>query len=129
MIGDWIDTGDTYRRDERGYYYVVDRTKDMVKSGGEWISSIELENIAMAHPAIMEAAIVARADERWGERPVLVAVLKPDATLTREDMRAHYESRTSKWCVPDDLVIVGELPHTATGKLSKKTIRRMIGAD
>jgi fatty-acyl-CoA synthase len=122
----WFNTDDVVTMDPDGFVKIVDRTKDMVKSGGEWISSIELENIAMAHPAIMEAAIVARADERWGERPVLVAVLKPDATFTREDMRAHYESRTSKWCVPDDLVIVDELPHTATGKLSKKTIRRLI---
>lgn len=123
----WFNTDDVVTMDADGFVKIVDRTKDMVKSGGEWISSIELENIAMAHPAIMEAAIVARADERWGERPVLVAVLKAGATLTREDMRAHYESRTSKWCVPDDLVIVDELPHTATGKLSKKTIRGLIG--
>ncbi|MGN6579465.1 MAG: long-chain-fatty-acid--CoA ligase [Bordetella sp.] len=122
----WFNTDDVVTMDADGFVKIVDRTKDMVKSGGEWISSIELENIAMAHPAVKEAAIVARADERWGERPVLVAVLKPDATLTREDMRAHYESRTSKWCVPDDLVIVDELPHTATGKLSKKTIRQLI---
>ncbi len=125
----WFNTDDVITMDADGFVKIVDRTKDMVKSGGEWISSIELENIAMAHPAIMEAAIVARADARWGERPVLVAVLKPGASFTHEDMRAHYESRTSKWCVPDDLVIVDELPHTATGKLSKKTIRRLIEAD
>ncbi|WP_019936599.1 long-chain-fatty-acid--CoA ligase [Bordetella sp. FB-8] len=125
----WFSTDDVVTMDPDGFVRIVDRTKDMVKSGGEWISSIELENIAMAHPAIMEAAIVARADARWGERPVLVAVLKPNARFTPEDMRAHYESRTSKWCVPDDLVIVDELPHTATGKLSKKTLRRLIEAD
>jgi fatty-acyl-CoA synthase len=98
----------------------------MVKSGGEWISSIDLENIAQAHPAIQEAAVVARPDSRWGERPVLVAVLKPGATFNRADMRAHYEGKTSKWCVPDDVIIVDELRHTAAGKLSKKDIRRIV---
>jgi len=122
----WFDTGDVVTMDGEGFIQIVDRTKDVVKSGGEWISSIELENIAQAHPAIQEAAIVARPDPRWGERPVLVAVLKPGATFTRADMRAHYEGKTSKWCVPDDVVVLTELPHTATGKLSKKAIRQII---
>ncbi|MFG1318645.1 long-chain-fatty-acid--CoA ligase [Xanthobacter autotrophicus] len=122
----WFDTGDVVTMDQEGFIQIVDRTKDVVKSGGEWISSIELENIAQAHPAIQEAAIVARPDARWGERPVLVAVLKPGATFSRADMRAHYEGKISKWCMPDDVVIVTELPHTATGKLSKKAIREII---
>ncbi|MDI4663046.1 long-chain-fatty-acid--CoA ligase [Xanthobacter autotrophicus] len=122
----WFDTGDVVTMDQEGFIQIVDRTKDVVKSGGEWISSIDLENIAQAHPAIQEAAIVARPDTRWGERPVLVAVLKPGATFSRADMRAHYEGKISKWCMPDDVVIVAELPHTATGKLSKKAIRELI---
>ncbi|MFG1293591.1 long-chain-fatty-acid--CoA ligase [Xanthobacter versatilis] len=122
----WFDTGDVVTMDQEGFIQIVDRTKDVVKSGGEWISSIDLENIAQAHPAIQEAAIVARPDARWGERPVLVAVLKPGATFSRADMRAHYEGKISKWCMPDDVLIVPELPHTATGKLSKKAIREII---
>ena len=122
----WFDTGDVVTMDAEGFIQIVDRTKDVVKSGGEWISSIDLENIAQAHPAIQEAAIVARPDTRWGERPVLVVVLKPGATFTRQDMRAHYEGKTSKWCVPDDVIVLDELPHTATGKLSKKTIREIL---
>ncbi|AJA11747.1 MAG: long-chain fatty acid--CoA ligase [Hyphomonas sp.] len=125
----WFDTGDVVTIDKDGFIQIVDRTKDVVKSGGEWISSIDLENIAQAHPAIKEAAIVARPDTRWGERPVLVAVLKPGAEFSRAEMRAHYKGKTSKWCVPDDLIIVDELPHTATGKLSKKDIRQIVLED
>ncbi|WP_234049989.1 MULTISPECIES: long-chain-fatty-acid--CoA ligase [unclassified Xanthobacter] len=122
----WFNTGDVVTQDEDGFIQIVDRTKDVVKSGGEWISSIELENIAQAHPAIQEAAIVAKPDARWGERPVLVVVLKPGASFTRADMRAHYEGKIAKWTIPDDVVIVPELPHTATGKLSKKAVRQII---
>ncbi|WP_454916967.1 long-chain-fatty-acid--CoA ligase [Xanthobacter sediminis] len=122
----WFNTGDVVTQDQDGFIQIVDRTKDVVKSGGEWISSIDLENIAQAHPAIQEAAIVAKPDARWGERPVLVAVLKAGATFTRADMRAHYEGKISKWSIPDDVVIVPELPHTATGKLSKKAVRAII---
>ncbi|WP_234730252.1 long-chain-fatty-acid--CoA ligase [Acidocella facilis] len=122
----WFNTGDVVTIDKDGFIQIVDRTKDVVKSGGEWISSIDLENIAQAHPDIQEAAIVARPDTRWGERPVLVAVLKPGAIFSRADMRAHYEGKVSKWCVPDDVVIVSELPHTSTGKLSKKDIRQIV---
>ncbi|MFG1480941.1 long-chain-fatty-acid--CoA ligase [Xanthobacter sp. V4C-4] len=122
----WFNTGDVVTQDADGFIQIVDRTKDVVKSGGEWISSIDLENIAQAHPAIQEAAIVAKPDARWGERPVLVAVLKPGATFSRADMRAHYEGKISKWSIPDDVVVVPELPHTATGKLSKKAVRAII---
>ncbi|MFG1260479.1 MULTISPECIES: long-chain-fatty-acid--CoA ligase [Xanthobacter] len=122
----WFNTGDVVTQDADGFIQIVDRTKDVVKSGGEWISSIDLENIAQAHPAIQEAAIVAKPDTRWGERPVLVAVLKPGTSFTRADMCAHYEGKISKWSIPDDVVIVSELPHTATGKLSKKAIRQIV---
>jgi acyl-CoA synthetase (AMP-forming)/AMP-acid ligase II len=121
----WFDTADVVTMDADGYVQIVDRTKDVIKSGGEWISSIELENIAVAHPAIREAAVVARPDARWGERPLLVAVLQPGSALDRDAMVAHYTGRVAKWCIPDDIVIAPELPHTATGKLLKSRIREL----
>lgn len=122
----WFDTGDVATMDADGFIQIVDRTKDAVKSGGEWISSIELENIAQSHPAIKEAAVVAKPDERWGERPVLVVQLQPDAHFSRQDMVALYTGKIAKWSIPDDLLIVEELPHTATGKLLKTAIREMV---
>ncbi|MFT3789948.1 MAG: 3-(methylthio)propionyl-CoA ligase [Rudaea sp.] len=124
--GGWFETGDVVTMDEDGFVRIVDRTKDVVKSGGEWISSIELENIAQAHPAIREAAVVAVADARWGERPVLVAVLKPGQAFGRQDMLDLYAGKVSKWSIPDDVIVVDELPHTATGKLLKTEIRRIV---
>jgi acyl-CoA synthetase (AMP-forming)/AMP-acid ligase II len=125
LPGDRIDTGDVITMDADGYVQIVDRTKDVIKSGGEWISSIELEKIAVAHPAIREAAVVARPDARWGERPLLVVVLQPDSTFDRDAMAAHYTGKVAKWSIPDDLVIAPELPHTATGKLLKSRIREL----
>lgn len=122
----WFNTGDVVTMDADGFVQIVDRTKDVVKSGGEWISSIELENIAQSHPAIKEAAVVARPDIRWGERPVLVVQLKPGAGFSLDDMQEHFKGRISKWSVPDDVIIVDELPHTATGKLLKTAIRQMV---
>ena len=122
----WFHTGDVVNVDEDGFFKIVDRTKDVIKSGGEWISSIELENLAQAHPAIKEAAVVSRPHEKWSERPVLVAVLKPNATFSREDMMAHYEGKIAKWSIPDDVLIVEQLPHTATGKLLKTEIRKLV---
>ncbi len=109
--------------DPDGFVQIVDRTKDVIKSGGEWISSIELENIALSHPAVQEAAVVARPDPRWGERPLLVAALRAGADVSRQDLLAHYAGRVARWCVPDDVVFVNNLPHTATGKLLKALIR------
>lgn len=122
----WFNTGDVATMDEDGFVQIVDRAKDVVKSGGEWISSIELENIAQAHPAIREAAVVARPDARWGERPVLVVVLKPGQRFTQGDMVELYKGRISKWSIPDDVIVVDELPHTATGKLLKSAIRVIV---
>lgn len=122
----WFDTGDVVTMDGDGYVQVVDRTKDVVKSGGEWISSIELENIAQGHPAIQEAAVTAKADPRWGERPVLVVQLRPQATFSHEDMQRLYKDKVSKWSMPDDLIVVESLPHTATGKLLKSEIRKFV---
>ncbi|HUA51309.1 MAG TPA: long-chain-fatty-acid--CoA ligase [Candidatus Sulfotelmatobacter sp.] len=121
----WFDTGDVVTMDRDGFIQIVDRSKDVIKSGGEWISSIELENIAVAHPAVREAAVVARLDKRWGERPLLIAVLEPGAAFDRDAMVAHYTGKVAKWCIPDDVVIAPELPHTATGKLLKARIREL----
>jgi len=121
----WFDTGDVATIDADGFVKIVDRTKDVIKSGGEWISSIDLENIAVAHPAVREAAAIARPDEKWGERPVIVAVLKPGATATAEEIRAFFRGKVGKWCEPDEVIIVENLPHTATGKLLKTELRRL----
>ncbi|MBP2228700.1 fatty-acyl-CoA synthase [Azospirillum agricola] len=122
----WFETGDVVTMDGDGYVQIVDRTKDVIKSGGEWISSIDLENIAVGHPAVQEAAAVAIPDEKWGERPMLVVVVKEGASLTREELLAVFEGKVAKWCIPDDVRFVEALPHTATGKLLKSTIREMV---
>ena len=122
----WFDTGDVVTMDADGFVQIVDRTKDVVKSGGEWISSIELENIAQSHPAIKEAAVVAKPDERWGERPVLVVQLNPETHFSRQDMVDLYTGRIPRWSIPDDVLVVDELPHTATGKLLKTAIREIV---
>ena len=123
----WFETGDVATIDADGNIQIVDRVKDVIKSGGEWISSIELENVAVAHPAVREAAVIARPDPKWGERPRLVVALKKDQTATKEELRAFYQGKVASWCVPDDVVIVDELPHTATGKLLKSELRRLYG--
>jgi fatty-acyl-CoA synthase len=125
----WFDTGDVATIDPDGYIELVDRTKDVIKSGGEWISSIQLENIAMAHPAVREAAAIARRDEKWSERPRLVLVLKEGAKVTTEEVRSFFEGKVAKWAVPDDVVIVDQLPHTATGKILKRELREKYGAE
>jgi fatty-acyl-CoA synthase len=121
----WFETGDVATIDAYGYVKIVDRTKDVIKSGGEWISSIDLENVALAHPAVQEAAAIGRADEKWGERPVLVVVLKPGATASAEEIRAFYRGRVGKWCEPDAVFLAESLPHTATGKLLKTELRQL----
>jgi acyl-CoA synthetase (AMP-forming)/AMP-acid ligase II len=121
--GAWFPTGDVASIDADGYMLITDRSKDVIKSGGEWISSIELENIAMGHPAVHEAAVIACAHPRWDERPLLVVVRKPGAELSRDELLAYFEGRIAKWQVPDDVAFVDELPHTATGKLQKLRLR------
>ncbi len=125
----WFDTGDVATVDPDGYIELVDRTKDVIKSGGEWISSIQLENIAVAHPAVREAAAIARHDDKWSERPRLVVVLKEGARATSDELRAFFEGKVAKWAVPDDVVIVEALPHTATGKILKRELREKYGAE
>jgi len=123
LVDGWFPTGDVATIDPDGFLGITDRSKDVIKSGGEWISSIELENIAVAHPAVAEAACIACAHPRWTERPLIVAVLHPGAAVTRDELLAFYERKVVKWWVPDDVVFVDELPHTATGKLQKLTLR------
>ena len=119
----WFPTGDVATIDADAYMQITDRSKDVIKSGGEWISSIDLENIAMAHPAVHEAAAIAARHPKWDERPLLVIVKKPDAALTREELLGFFEGKIAKWQIPDDVAFVTELPHTATGKIQKLKLR------
>jgi 3-(methylthio)propionyl---CoA ligase len=122
----WFPTGDVATMDPDGYMQITDRSKDVIKSGGEWISSIDLENIAVAHPAIAEAAVIGVKHPKWDERPIVVAVKKPGKDVSREELLEFYEGKIAKWWMPDDVVFVPELPHTATGKLSKLTLRQQM---
>ncbi len=119
----WFPTGDVATIDADGFMQITDRSKDVIKSGGEWISSIDLENIAMAHPAVHEAAAIACKHPKWDERPLLVVVLKPGATVTREELLGFFEGKIAKWQIPDDVAFVAEIPHTATGKVQKLKLR------
>jgi fatty-acyl-CoA synthase len=119
----WFDTGDVATLDAMSYMHIVDRSKDVIKSGGEWISSIELENAAVGCPGIAEAAVIGVAHPKWDERPLLVVVRKPDASVTKDDVLAYLAGKIAKWWTPDDVVFVNELPHTATGKLLKTALR------
>ncbi|WP_281915400.1 3-(methylthio)propionyl-CoA ligase [Caldimonas thermodepolymerans] len=119
----WFPTGDVATIDPDGYMQITDRSKDVIKSGGEWISSIDLENIAMAHPAVHEAAAIACRHPKWDERPLLVVVRKPGQEVTREELLKFYEGKIAKWQIPDDVVFVDEIPHTATGKMQKLKLR------
>ena len=119
----WLRTGDVATIDEDGYVRLVDRTKDLVKSGGEWISSVALENEIMAHPKIAEASVIGVAHPKWQERPLACVVLKPDEELSKEDLLEWLEPRVAKWWVPDDVVFLDEIPKTSVGKFSKKDLR------
>ena len=120
----WFNTGDVATICPLGYMQITDRTKDVIKSGGEWISSIELENLAVAHPAVAQAAAIAIPHSKWQERPLLVVVLKAGAAATREELLEFYLGKVAKWWIPDDVVFVDKLPLTATGKLSKLQLRQ-----
>jgi len=119
----WFPTGDVATIDPDGFMQITDRSKDVIKSGGEWISSIDLENLAIAHPAVAEAACIAAVHPKWDERPLLVVVKKPNMEVTREELLKFFEGKIAKWWMPDDVVFVAELPHTATGKLQKLKLR------
>jgi len=124
--GHWFDTGDVATLDEYGYMQITDRSKDVIKSGGEWISSIDLENLAVGCPGVAEAAAVGMPHPKWSERPLLVIVKKPDAEVTRDQVLTHLEGKVASWWMPDDVVFVEDIPHTATGKISKLTLRERL---
>jgi fatty-acyl-CoA synthase len=120
----WFDTGDVATMDKYGYMQITDRSKDVIKSGGEWISSIDLENLAVGHPKVAEAAVIGVAHPKWDERPLLVIVLKKGETATKEELLGFMQGKIAKWWLPDDVVFVDEIPHTATGKIQKLTLRK-----
>jgi fatty-acyl-CoA synthase len=120
---EWFPTGDVATIDPDGFMQITDRSKDVIKSGGEWISSIDLENTAVAHPAVAEAAVVGVSHPKWDERPLLLVVRKPGAELSRDELLKFFEGRVAKFWIPDDVVFVDQLPHTATGKLLKTKLR------
>ena len=119
----WLNTGDVATIDRHGYAEMVDRSKDVIKSGGEWISSIQLENIAVSHPDVTEAAIIAARHPKWMERPLLLVVARAGRALDTGSVLALYDGAVAKWWLPDDVLVVDELPHTATGKLNKLALR------
>ena len=119
----WLRTGDIASIDAHGSIKLTDRSKDVIKSGGEWISSVELENALMAHPSIREAAVIARADERWSERPLACVVLEEGAQLEPKELRRHLLEHVAKWWVPEDFVAIDEVPKTSVGKFDKKVLR------
>ena len=120
----WFDTGDVATMDQYGYMQITDRSKDVIKSGGEWISSIDLENLAVGHPKVAEAAVIGVAHPKWDERPLLVVVLKKGETATKEELLGFMQGKIAKWWMPDDVAFVDEIPHTATGKIQKTTLRK-----
>ncbi|MCX7893889.1 MAG: 3-(methylthio)propionyl-CoA ligase [Burkholderiales bacterium] len=123
LVDGWFPTGDVATIDADGYMQITDRSKDVIKSGGEWISSIDLENIAMAHPAVAMAACIASKHPKWDERPLLVVMKKPGAEVTREELLKFYEGKIAKWWMPDDVVFVESIPLGATGKMLKNRLR------
>jgi fatty-acyl-CoA synthase len=123
---DWFPTGDVATIDADGFMQITDRSKDVIKSGGEWISSIDIENIAVAHPAVAMAACIGVAHPKWDERPIVAVVKKPDAQVSREELLAFYEGKTAKWQIPDDVVFVDAIPIGATGKMLKTKLRELL---
>ena len=119
-----FDTGDVATIDRYGYMQITDRAKDVIKSGGEWISTIDLENLAVGHPKVAEAAVIGVAHPKWDERPLLVIVLKKGESATKEEILGFMQGKIAKWWMPDDVVFVEEIPHTATGKIQKITLRQ-----
>ena len=126
LVDGWFPTGDVATIDEDGYMQITDRSKDVIKSGGEWISSIDIENLAVAHPAVAMAACVGMPHPKWDERPIVLVVKKPDAQITREELLAFYEGKIAKWQIPDDVVFVDAIPLGATGKILKTRLRELL---
>jgi fatty-acyl-CoA synthase len=119
----WLRTGDIAAVDANGFVQITDRSKDVIKSGGEWISSVELENEVMSHPDVVEAAVIAKPDERWAERPLCCVVLREGASATCEDLLEHLQGRVAKWWLPDEFAFITEVPKTSVGKFDKKALR------
>jgi fatty-acyl-CoA synthase len=126
LVQGWFPTGDVATIDADGYMQITDRSKDVIKSGGEWISSIDVENIAMAHPAVAMAACIGVAHPKWDERPVVVVVKRPGLELTREELLASYEGKIAKWQIPDDIIFAESIPLGATGKMQKMKLREQL---
>jgi fatty-acyl-CoA synthase len=124
----WLRTGDVATISPEGYIRIVDRTKDVIKSGGEWISSVELENQIMAHPAVAEAAVIAVVDAKWGERPLACVVPKEGKEISAEDVRGFLDGRVPKWWIPSEIELIDEVPKTSVGKFSKKDLRERFSA-
>jgi fatty-acyl-CoA synthase len=122
----WLRTGDIASIDSRGYIRISDRAKDVIKSGGEWISSVELENHLMAHPDVLEAAVIAMPDERWTERPLACVVVKEGASCTPEELREHLTPLVAKWWLPDEFAFIDAVPKTSVGKFDKKVLRQQL---
>jgi fatty-acyl-CoA synthase len=119
----FFDTGDVATIDRYGYMQITDRAKDVIKSGGEWISSIDLECLAVGHPKVAEAAVIGVRHPKWDERPLLVVVLKKDQSATRDEILHFMQGKIANWWMPDEVVFVDEIPHTATGKIQKMALR------
>ncbi|MCA0324322.1 MAG: fatty-acid--CoA ligase [Proteobacteria bacterium] len=126
LVDGWFPTGDVATIDADGFMQITDRSKDVIKSGGEWISSIDIENVAMAHPAVAMAACVGMFHPKWDERPIVVVVKKPGQEVTREELLAFYEGKVAKWQTPDDVVFVDAIPLGATGKMLKTKLREQL---
>ncbi len=125
----WLRTGDIASVDENGYVQITDRSKDVIKSGGEWISSVELENELMSHPDVVEAAVIAKPDERWAERPLCCVVLREGASAGAEELVEHLRDRVARWWLPDEFAFVSEIPKTSVGKFDKKVLRGRLAED
>jgi fatty-acyl-CoA synthase len=119
----WLRTGDIASIDEQAFIQITDRSKDVIKSGGEWISSVELENEVMAHPDVIEAAVIAKPDEKWAERPLCCVVVREGAEVSAEDLQEHLSGRVAKWWLPDEFAFIAEVPKTSVGKFDKKVLR------
>jgi fatty-acyl-CoA synthase len=126
LVDGWFPTGDVATIDADGYMQITDRSKDVIKSGGEWISSIDVENIAVAHPAVAMAACIGIKHPKWDERPIIAVVKKPGAEVSREELLAFYEGKIAKWQVPDDVVFVDAIPLGGTGKMQKARLREIL---
>ena len=119
----WFETGDVATVTPEGFVSITDRTKDVIKSGGEWISSIEVENVATGHPKVAEAAVIGRLHEKWGERPLLIVVKAPGEEPSPDELKTYLDGKIAKWWIPDDVQFIDEMPHTATGKIQKTALR------